>query len=784
MGGLGNQLFQIAAAAAQAAEHDVDFFIADGDPFFAVTGSHPTKYYDNIYKRLKKHPIPTAAKIMPYNEKGFAYKDFGSLVTSCKKHALGLYINGYFQSERYFEKHANLIRHIFTPDGGLPQTVREQTDIYKRYPELDPDCADAGPGPGPGQKRCLLGVRRGDYIRDAHMISVHNPASTHYYKKAMEAVSADIYYVISDDIAWCRANLPQLVTNQATFKFLEEPDDLITFYFARHFNNYICANSTFHWWASYLSIHPNPIVYTPREHFGPAGPQDYQDYFRKDMITISNNPSIEPEITVNIPLYNGIEYLAETVESVKAQTYKNWTCIIGVNGHGPSGGTVFQKAREIVGHDRRFRVINYPYARCVADVDMAMAADSPTEWIAHVDADDIWLPNKLEVQVAALNGPAHGASIIGTQCTYFGELSGQPAIKTGWIGPADLIQVNHIVNSSTLLKKSAAKYSDRFFCEDYDLWLRSAIKGEKIYNCPEPLVAHRIHSNSHFNASKKQDPNAVREYYAGAEDFTLVTAFYEMRSKYPSSTYMTWINNFYSSYQGHMVIYTEEKYAPIFKNMRAQMADRTRICVVPQSDWSAVKDWPAGFWEAQYEKDHEKYHSPELYMIWYQKNDFVQRTIRANPFGHRKFMWCDAGVCRNPTVASWIKTMPGKGNRMLADKITLLAINRFRKEDHDTFSKNGVVNFIGRNLNGGGILAGGLDAWKKWDEHYMEMLKIFVEKNMFVGKDQNVFNNIALKYPGDVHIVPTNLTLEEEKFWFYLLYYFGCGMDAFLTQFQ
>ena len=283
-GGLGNQLFQISAAAAQAAEHDIDFFIADTGNFYAMTGSHPSKYYDNLYRKIRKHPIPTAAKIMPYNEKGFAYKDFGGLAASCKKHALGLYINGYFQSERYFEKHASLIKYMFIPDGGLPNTVRQETDIYKRYPELDPATTEED-----GLKRCLIGVRRGDYVKDAHMISFHNPASTHYYKEAMSKVVADIYYVISDDIPWCKANLPQLASGSPTFKFLEEPDDLTTFYFARHFNNYICANSTFHWWASYLSIHPNPIVYTPREHFGPAGPQDYQDYFRKDMITISNN---------------------------------------------------------------------------------------------------------------------------------------------------------------------------------------------------------------------------------------------------------------------------------------------------------------------------------------------------------------------------------------------------------------------------------------------------------------------------------------------------------------
>ena len=120
------------------------------------------------------------------------------------------------------------------------------------------------------------------------MISFHNPASMNYYRKAIAQAGADVYYVMSDDIAWCKT---QFVSQPdgPQYIFFEEPDDLRSFFFARLFQIYICANSTFHWWASYLSIHPNPIVYTPKEHFGPAGPQDYQDYFRATMILISNH---------------------------------------------------------------------------------------------------------------------------------------------------------------------------------------------------------------------------------------------------------------------------------------------------------------------------------------------------------------------------------------------------------------------------------------------------------------------------------------------------------------
>ena len=285
MGGLGNQLFQIATAAAQAAEHGLDFFLIDGHFDGATTGSHPSKYYSTLYSKIPRRPaLPDAVRTLPYNERDFHYTDFGAYVASCKKNGAGLILKGYFQSERYFAKHAAFIKDLFTPAEGLDTYIRTQTNLYSAYPELDPQ------SPPTGKRRAFLGVRRGDYCRDAHNISVHNPASMNYYRKAMAAVKADVYYVMSDDIAWCKENFVQ-EPEGPQFIFFEEPDDLRSFFFARLFETYICANSTFHWWASYLSIYPNPIVYTPKEHFGHAGPQDYHDYFRADMIRISNHDS-------------------------------------------------------------------------------------------------------------------------------------------------------------------------------------------------------------------------------------------------------------------------------------------------------------------------------------------------------------------------------------------------------------------------------------------------------------------------------------------------------------
>jgi glycosyltransferase involved in cell wall biosynthesis len=767
----------------------LDFTLITDDPsFHAGQGNHPRKYYDNIYAKIPKKRMMDFQRIralpcdtqsgghcrwLTYKEVGFPYRDLSSVVASCIKNDVGLELNGFFQSERYFASMSAGIKELFTPVGGLISTVRTTTDLFNRFPELDPET------PSDGLKRCFLGVRRGDYCKNTEMISYHNPCSLDYYKRSMDHMKADIYYVMSDDISWCRENFqgPQ-------FRFLDEPDDLISFYFARLFSNYICANSSFHWWGSYLSLNPAPIVIVPAEHFGPTATQDYKDYFRAEMIRISNHSTAPIDITVCVPLYNGIEFLSETVASIQAQTYPHWNCIIGVNGHGITGGNVFRQAQALVNGDARFRVINYPTASSVADVDNLMRDDAMTEWIAHVDANDVWLPEKLAAQVAALQGPAIGADIIGTDCCYFGARDGKPAIKTGWITAHDLAQENHIINSATLLKKSVANYSNRFYgCEDYDLWLRSALAGQKIYNLPDVLVRHRIHSQSHFNTSKKQNPNAVKSYYDDREEaFTLVTAFYEMRSKFPSSQYMEWIRSFFIAYNGHMVIYTDTKYQATFTEWRTPYADRTRIIVAPQESWEATTNFPQGFWEKQHMQDHEKdRHSPNLYMIWYQKNSFVQRTIRDNPFSHQKFMWCDVGVVRNLTLQSWASALPNHGHRILTDKMTVLEIQPFQIEEREASLTNLVDFTLNKNRIGGGVLAGGTEAWCKWGEHYATMMREFVEAGLFVGKDQNLFANMVLRWPADVHVVSADPRVGADNYWFYLLYYFSCGPREFLT---
>jgi glycosyltransferase involved in cell wall biosynthesis len=220
-------------------------------------------------------------------------------------------------------------------------------------------------------------------------------------------------------------------------------------------------------------------------------------------------------VSIVIPLYNGVEFLEDALQSVKRQTYKNWDCLIGVNGHGQTGEPVLTKAMRIVQKlalENRVRVLNLPEAVGGAQAINALVAETTVQYIAHLDADDIWLPKKLEIQMAAMTNPSD-FGIVGTWCRYFGESTSSPNLPGGALRRTDFYKTNPLIHSSILIKRDLANYTDEFVTYDYDCWIRNVINDVKIFNVNSILVLHRIHKASFYNSSKTQQPELVREKY-------------------------------------------------------------------------------------------------------------------------------------------------------------------------------------------------------------------------------------------------------------------------------
>ena len=217
-------------------------------------------------------------------------------------------------------------------------------------------------------------------------------------------------------------------------------------------------------------------------------------------------------ISILMPVYNGIEYISESVQSVFDQTFGDWELIIAVNGHEP-GSFTYKIARDYAEIDDRVRVYDLHEIKGKANALNAMIPLCKYDYVAILDVDDIWRPTKLAVQAELLRKDQY--DVVGTKCVYFENLEGViPQIPDGDFSDFNFKLVNPVINSSAVLRKELCKWNEEFAgVEDYELWTRLRRANKRFYNFEDVLVKHRVHQNSAFNT---QDHSAkialIKEY--------------------------------------------------------------------------------------------------------------------------------------------------------------------------------------------------------------------------------------------------------------------------------
>jgi glycosyltransferase involved in cell wall biosynthesis len=193
-------------------------------------------------------------------------------------------------------------------------------------------------------------------------------------------------------------------------------------------------------------------------------------------------------IDILIPVYNGVEFLDECLNSVKAQTYKEWRVIIGINGHPPDSETY----RKAVQHEcHNIRVLDMPDVKDKSEALNKMREYCTQPWIALLDVDDLWCETKLASQI-----PFMGRyDVIGIQCQYFQDVSTNisdtnqfPFLPLEDITKFNFASLNPIINSSSLIKRELCWWSSRI-----RLWKQ----GCRFYNIGTCGVHHRLHAASH-----------------------------------------------------------------------------------------------------------------------------------------------------------------------------------------------------------------------------------------------------------------------------------------------
>ena len=201
-------------------------------------------------------------------------------------------------------------------------------------------------------------------------------------------------------------------------------------------------------------------------------------------------------ISILMPIYNGIEFIDESVGSILNQTFCDWELIIGINGL-PENSDVFKKANEY--KSEKVMVFDLFTIKGKSNALNEMIKYCKYDYVALLDVDDIWHLKKLEKQVPFIEK----YDVIGSRCIYFGDINGVvPYNPVGNISMFDFFRINPIINSSCIIRKELCFWNHEWNgVEDYDLWLTLRNQNKLFYNCSEVLVKHRIHKTSAFNAN-------------------------------------------------------------------------------------------------------------------------------------------------------------------------------------------------------------------------------------------------------------------------------------------
>lgn len=219
------------------------------------------------------------------------------------------------------------------------------------------------------------------------------------------------------------------------------------------------------------------------------------------------NMYMQEQIAVLIPIYNGHEFLNESLDSVVNQTYKNWVLHIAVNGH-EKGSDVYKHAislRETYIEEIRDKIVIHDLGitggKSGALNQIVQLLPESIQWVALLDVDDIWHPEKLTVQAPQIHTYPSIWSVIGTRCIYIGDLNGiVPELPTGDLQHFPFLHKNPIINSSAVIRRELCNWEENGI-EDFSLWLKLKSEGHRFFNCSQIVVKHRIHQKSAFNAN-------------------------------------------------------------------------------------------------------------------------------------------------------------------------------------------------------------------------------------------------------------------------------------------
>ena len=272
-GGLGNQMFQYAAGRSLSLRLGTPLKLDRSRMDHPVPGSTPWRYalgamhigedfadtreveelsgQERTGLRKLVHRVRRATGLSPPRATVLRDRDFRFL-PEFHEVSGDVYLDGYWQSEKYFL--------------GISETVRREFSLRRPLEGVDREFGEAI-----GRDDSVsIHVRRGDYVSNPEANRFHGLCGAGYYRRCMaivsEKVGAPRFVVFTDDPAWARGNMD--VPRGTAFVDWDQPrDGSVDLELMRRCRHHILANSSFSWWGAWLGSRQGSLVLAPARWF-------------------------------------------------------------------------------------------------------------------------------------------------------------------------------------------------------------------------------------------------------------------------------------------------------------------------------------------------------------------------------------------------------------------------------------------------------------------------------------------------------------------------------------
>lgn len=206
-------------------------------------------------------------------------------------------------------------------------------------------------------------------------------------------------------------------------------------------------------------------------------------------------------ISIVVPVYNTEKYLDEAIGSVLAQTFSDWELLLVDDGSTDNSATICKK---YVDQDSRIRYIHKSNGGQASARNLGIK-NARFEWIAFLDSDDLWAPEKLETQIGEIEKEkpdflySAGYEMFEDRNVaynwYFKKFKGDDFFQI--LYRSCMVNCNTVLVSKKLLIETGLFDENQLLrgVEDWDLWMRLAKKSKVVFGSEKKLAYYRIHGD-------------------------------------------------------------------------------------------------------------------------------------------------------------------------------------------------------------------------------------------------------------------------------------------------